>query len=261
MSKRRWYPTYIKLVRECKIESSTQPLVVLTDKGWGYFKALGNPEGPHCLARELVATSLAELLDIPTLRYGILNFSGQPEIHFSSGVIVEPGPGFITKEVRSGEVWKGPFERLQCVTNPADITRLVCLDTWVRNPDRYCARPGRAPHVRVDNVFFANHAKTGLILNAFDFSHALFCERDTTSKACDEMIYGLFPYFKQFIDKEVAADVCEKIKQISEEQIRLIINEIPEEWMISSDTREAWIEFLMARAYFLSRNFLAMMEV
>ena len=207
MGERYWSPTCIKRVQRCDVDSSTNPVVVLTDKGTGYFKALGNPEGAHVLAREFVGTSLATVLGLPTFEYSIIYFDGNQDIQFVKNGIscgtAERGHGFITREVQ-GNVWDGSPESLECIINPRDITRLVCLDTWVRNRDRYFLFQDGKIHTRIDNVFLRgdskNKQKDDMTLVASDFTHALFCDGKTTLKANDEMVYGLFPAFEKFLD-------------------------------------------------------------
>jgi len=260
MSKRRWNPTYIKRVLKNDIDSSTKPVIVLTDKGRGYFKALGNPEGPLCLAKEFVGTSLADWLGISTFEYGIIHITGVPEIQLLGGGTAQCGPGFITKEEK-GEVWNGSSKTIKHIANPEDITRLVCLDTWIRNPDRYSLRKDGTPHERFDNVFLSACPNGGLLLKGFDFSHVLFCDTAFISKVSDKTVYGLFSQFRDFLSKETAIHVCDKLKTVKEKHVRQIIDEIPNEWEVDSATRKSWIEFLTARANFLSKNFLTMIEL
>lgn len=62
-----WKPqTILRYVES--IPTSTRVVRVETDQGEGFLKALGNPEGPHVLACELVGTLLAEWMGIPNAR-------------------------------------------------------------------------------------------------------------------------------------------------------------------------------------------------
>ena len=264
MNKKHWCPTIIKRVEKCDIVSSTSPVIVMTDKGRGYFKALGNREGPQVLACEYVGTSLACLLEIPTFDYCILLHNGIPEIRLNDGRIADCGPGFITKEELGG-VWDGEKKTLEKINNREDITRLVCLDTWVRNQDRYF--PGKKGKSRrnLSNVFISKTAENHLTLKAFDFTHAFTNARDVTPSIVqdvrDDSVYGLFPEFKDFLDKETAIQMCDKLKSIKEKKIRPILDQIPKEWEINTTTREAWITFLLSRAVFLSENFISMIGI
>jgi hypothetical protein len=60
-----WHPQTIKRFVE-SVPSSTSVVRVETDAGEGFLKAMGNPEGEHVLACELVGTFLAEWLGLPT---------------------------------------------------------------------------------------------------------------------------------------------------------------------------------------------------
>lgn len=261
MSKQNWCPTAIKRLVRNDIGSSTCPVVVSTDKGNGYFKALGNREGPQVLACEFVGTSLASWMGIPTFEYCIISLSAVPEIMLSDGSKAEQGPGFITK-AESGEVWDGEKKSLERILNIKDITRLVCLDTWTRNVDRYFQDKKGRIRRNNDNVFLSDELKNGVTLKAFDFTHAFTSGRDVTKKmsqdAHDDSLYGLFPEFRDFLDKDTAVQACSKLKTVKDRQIRPMIDRIPKEWEIDKAAREAWIEFLVSRAAFLSKNFLAM---
>lgn len=263
MSKPRWNPTRIKRVLRNDIESSTTPVIVTTDDRNGYFKVLGNPEADHVLAREYVGTSLAQWFGMPTFDFAILDFSGEPQIELKNGNFAKKGPGFITREEK-GEVWDGTERMLGRITNPEDITRLVCLDTWVRNTDRYFLLRNGSPHTHIDNVFLSGDSKNGLTLKGSDFTHALFGGSDPQTlivNAKEEKVYGLFPEFQDFLDWETATRICKKLKTVRPARIKPIVDRIPNEWGIDSPTREAWIKFIVARAHYLSINFTALIKL
>ena len=261
MSKKHWGPTVIKDVIKCGIQSSTSPVVVGTDEGLGYFKALGNQYGPQVLACEFVGTSLARLLGIPTFDFCIIPYNGVPEIHLADGRLVESGPGFIAKE-EQGQPWDGTKKMLKKISNTNDITRLVCVDTWTRNQDRYFQREDGEPRKNLDNVFLSFESKHRLTLKAMDFTHAFTNGGDVNAKitreAKDGQIYGLFPEFKGFLDKETACQLCNKLKTIKAKQIQPIIDQIPREWEIDAATRNAWVDYIVSRAGFLSTHFITM---
>jgi hypothetical protein len=195
----KWHPTIIKRVEKNNISSSTTPVLILTDQGEGYFKVLGNKEGPHVLACEYVGTSLAALLGLATFEYCLFYFSGEPEIVLPNNFKAKPGTGFLTK-AESGSTWDGTKEILRNITNQDDITKLVCLDTWVRNQDRYFpSNDNKKSRRNFDNVFLSNESKNGLTLKVFDFTHAFTNGRDVTTKINqnirDPAVYGLFPEF------------------------------------------------------------------
>jgi len=89
---------------------------------------MGNPEGPHVLACELVGTLLAEWLGLPTLDSAIIWVEPDDEIEFAGGGRATPGPAFITKFER-GTAWGGDVRTLHDILNPGNIPWLVVLDT------------------------------------------------------------------------------------------------------------------------------------
>src|SRR5215472_12463566 len=91
-----WQPrTVLRFVKA--LPTSTNVVRVDTDAGEGFLKALGNPEGPHVLACELVGTMLAEWLGMPTLQYAVVQLTADDEIPLASGGMAAPGPAYITK--------------------------------------------------------------------------------------------------------------------------------------------------------------------
>src|SRR5690242_4252699 len=118
-----WQPqTILRFIRA--FPTSTNVVRVDTDAGEGFLKAMGNPEGPHVLACELVGTLLAEWLGLPTLEYALIRVTPEDEIPLASGGLAAPGPAFITK-AENGFSWGGDQETLRRILEPQDISRLV----------------------------------------------------------------------------------------------------------------------------------------
>ena len=263
MSKKHWIPTVITGVVRRDIHSSTSPVVVETDAGHGYFKALGNPQGQQVLACEFVGTSLAKLLGIPTFDFCIISLNEVPKVQLADGRFAEPGPGFITK-AEQGQAWDGTKKTLEKIGNVEDMTRLVCVDTWTRNQDRFFPREdgNKKSRRNIDNVFLSFESKNRLTLKAMDFTHAFTNGGDVNTKiaqhARDDQVYGLFPEFRDFLDKETARQLCDKLKTIKNRQIQPIIDHIPREWEINDATRKAWGDFIVSRAVFLTEHFITM---
>src|SRR6266496_5515307 len=100
-----WIPrTITRHVRS--LATSTGVAVVDTDCGEGYLKSLGNPEGPHVLACELVGSLLAEWIGLKTLDFSIITVADDDEIPLGKGGFAEPGPAFISRAV-PGFAWGG----------------------------------------------------------------------------------------------------------------------------------------------------------
>jgi hypothetical protein len=75
-----WQPGSIRKVVLSARATASQVVVVETDEGNGYLKAMGNLAGTHSLAAELVATRLAGWFGLPTLTVSIIQVTGDPPI-------------------------------------------------------------------------------------------------------------------------------------------------------------------------------------
>ena len=258
-----WQPTKIIEVIDNGIGTSTNPVVVLTDKGVGYFKAVENNEGTDALAREFIGTALASWFGLSTFTYCLFDFDGKYEMTLNNNRHVNKGIGFMTRK-ESGLDWNKSTAMLDKVINKDDITRLVCFDTLVRNPDRYCVRE-KEPHANSTNVFFAKASDGHITLKAIDFTHAFPGSLDNTmnnvKKVCDENVYGLFPQFEKFLKKDVAVSACARLRKLRDRTARRYVEAIPQSWNIGVETREAWIHFIIQLAAFVANNFLRLTKL
>ncbi len=251
-----WAPRTIKRFIE-SIGTSTNVAHVETDQGEGYLKALGNPEGPHVLACELVGTLLAEWLGLSTLDNAIVRVSEDDEIPFAKGGRALPGPAFITRR-ELGFSWGGDEATLHKLTNPEDVAKMVVLDTWIRNCDRY--RPGPKPRINRDNVFLAWEAGQlrGLALKAIDHTHAFTCGRSLTSRlhaiddVRDETVFGRFPEFFPFLQPRAIEAAAERLGHMSQHDAAEFVARVPDEWEVAEPIRLAWTNLISDRAQFVA---------
>lgn len=130
-----WQPTCISQFVEAR-KSSTQVVIVETDAGRGFLKAIGNPEGEHALACDWVGTQLARWFGLPTLQQAIVPVDEFVEIRLFNGELAKLGPALITRAV-PGDSWSGERRQLAKLRNRDDISRLVVFDTWILNRDRH----------------------------------------------------------------------------------------------------------------------------
>jgi hypothetical protein len=253
-----WHPTTVRRFIE-SYPTSTNVVRVDTDAGEGFLKALGNPEGPHVLACELVGTLLARWLGLPTLEHAIIWITGDDEIPLPSGRLAAPGPAFITK-AEEGFPWGGDVATIRNTRRPRDVARLVALDTWIRNCDRYRPEPNR--RVNRDNVFLAKRIEPerGLVLMAIDHTHAFTCGGELTRRiggldsVRDTTVFGCFPEFVSLLEQTemqaCAARLGEMRLQVAEE----FVARVPGEWRVEQSVRTAWAGFIADRATFLAAN-------
>lgn len=231
-----------------------------TDCGEGFLKALGNPEeGPQILACEYVGSRLADWLRLPTFDFALVDVTAEDEIPFSGGGNAAPGPGFISRANQTGFPWGGTGKELQSVFNKSEINGLVVMDTWILNCDRYAPDGRRVNH---DNVFLIQLADLGndLQLIAMDFTHAFTCGNEIDrrlgfiDRVQDARIYGLFPEFRTFLDRELVGQFATRLGQFSRNVAEEIIGEVPQAWKIDQRNRSMWATMITDRAHFVAEH-------
>lgn len=253
-----WQPSVIRRFID-HFPSSAGAILVATDKGNGYLKAMGNPAGEHALACDLVGTQLARWFGLPTFDYALIDVPESMELPFVQGGYARPGPAFITRAERKVE-FSGTGRQLKQLANPEDLTRLVIFDTWTRNWDRYAPDGLRKPNR--DNVFLSEEAPPGkLLVRAMDHTECFTQGRDLTRRNLtidrlrDPRVYGLFPEFRPFLDDGVALNAVARLQEISGEELTRIAQSIPPEWDVSQDAREALASFLVGEGEICRREY------
>lgn len=268
-----WTPSRIERYEQT-LASSTRAAVVMTDAGRGYVKAMGNPEGLHALVSEFVGSQLAELIDAPTLDFAIVPVvpsevsipldldSTKP---WGSRVHAAAGPAFITRAVVASP-WAGDAVDLERLANRADLARLVLLDTWILNRDRYPRRPPDPAATRrpnLDNVLLesvANGKRRSSRFVAMDFTHAFGTRGGELRREYgvalvhDDGIYGLFPEFAPHLRRDVWGDALARLRVLDAERVRTIVGAIPQEWEVDATRRRSLAGFIVDRARYLADN-------
>lgn len=220
---------------------------------------VGNPEGPHVLACELVGTLLAEWLGLPTLEYALVWLTSDDEIPLAAGGLAAPGPAFITK-AEEGFPWGGDVETLQAIQLRETVSQLVAIGTWIRNCDRH--RPEPNLRVNRDNVFLARKAEPErrLVLKAIDHTQAFTCGRELTvrighlDEIQDETVYGRFPEFEPSLNPEHVRTATGRLEQMETAIAEAFVAQVPVEWQVEAPVREAWVRFIVGRAAFVAAN-------
>jgi hypothetical protein len=255
-----WRPQTITRVIRTDIGSSTRVAVVETDAGDGYLKAMGNPEGEHALARELLGTLLAKRLLLPVFDFAVIDVTDLDEIALGNR-LARPGPAFITRAERGAPLGGGNDAYiLSRLDNPHDIARLVVFDTWILNCDRHdCPDRVGAWKPRRDNVFASREGATeeNFILKSMDHTHCLLAKPLTPRIADIEIrqqsgVFGLFPEFKDRIREADVQRACEDLRSITRRELEDTVCCLPQEWQVEAKAREALLELLRFRVSFVA---------
>lgn len=265
MGKRRptWKPE--KIVRFVKnLPSGAGTILVETDQGPGYLKAIGNPGGEHCLACEYVGTQLAQWFGLSTFEFTLIEVTEVDELPFAKDGNAKPGPAYITRKEK-GSSWGGKKRELRKLVNPDDLTLLVIFDTWTLNWDRYSTTDMAKPRINRDNVFLSEEGPPGqLVLKAMDHTHC-FTRSELTrkmahlDKVMDARVYGLFPEFRPFLNEKAAKRAIKRMNSFSQIEAANIVQSIPKEWDVTEGAREALSEFLVNRAEYLVPSIMTML--
>jgi HipA-like protein len=235
--------------------TATRTVRVDTDHGEGFLKALGNPEGPHALACELVGSLAADWLGLKTFDFSIIEVTDPEEVAFDGQSWAQPGPAFISRAEDMGFTWGGDPQMISAISNRKDITRLVLLDTWLRNCDR---RSPDGSRINLSNVFLVqrSHPQRILELFAMDFTHAFTCGSPLDrrlghiERVQDAAIFGRFPEFDALISRDEAVACAARLGDFDAATAQRFIAHVPLEWQVDSDVRAAWKRFLVDRAHF-----------
>ncbi len=269
-----WQPRRFQRL-ERVLRTSMDTVVAMTEGGRAYVKAIGNREGEHALACELVGSSLAEWLGLPTLDFALLWLDTEDELFLEDDEAIpisrrrkaRPGPAFASRAIPARS-WSGDPDTLQRLANRADVAGLVVLDTWIGNPDRYPRRPVNRElsswtTENRDNVLLAFGPRRKPRLVAMDHSKCLYCREGglriayADAQIRDDGIYGLFPAFEPFTTRAAVEPFLRRLGCAAalREFLGEVLGRIPAEWAVDRRVRGAVADLLAARADYLVDNF------
>ncbi len=256
-----WQPNELIQVGR-SADTSTGVTRVLTDAGEAYVKPLGNRQGPHVLATDWVCTQLARWLGLQTFDLAIFELDELDRFPLPRGHQAEPGPALAAKAV-SGHVWGRTEEELDALTNPDDLTRLVILDTWLCNCDRYF-HDLKARKPNYDNVFIQTARERSVETTLLAIDHGLCVIRsgeDLTPKVShiakvkEEKVYGLFPQFRSRINGRMIEASLTRLGQLDRQDVQSLVATIPKQWEVNAETRSALVDFICHRADWVAQHF------
>lgn len=260
MSKVPWKPTTIKRFIKA-FPTSACTVLLETDAGKGYLKALGNNEGPHILACEWIGTRLAGWLGLPTFDIAMIDVTDLDEIPFHNANKAQVGPAFVAR-AESGEPWSGDVKQLGRLFNPQDISRLVVFDTWTLNCDRHSWHGegvARRSRINRNNVFLSEEAPRGqFMLKAMDHTHCFTCGKEPSrrlrdlDKIRDPRVFGLFPEFRKYLDLHQVRQAARDLRKMTRAQAIRMTDGIPREWEVKTDALEALRDLVVSRASYVA---------
>jgi hypothetical protein len=255
-----WNPTTIKRFIKA-FPTSACTVLVETDAGKGYLKAVGNNEGPNILACEWIGTRLAAWFGLPTFDFAMIDVTENDELPFHNGSKAQVGRAFITRG-EAGEPWSGDEKQLGRLFNPQDMSRLVVFDTWTLNCDRHSWKgEGAARRARINrnNVFLSEDAPEGqFLLKAMDHTHCFTCGKELSRKLREldkirnSRLFGLFPEFQKYLDRPQVQQAARDLRRMNRTEAARMTDGIPKEWEVTSDALDALRDLIVGRATFVA---------
>jgi hypothetical protein len=255
-----WKPTIITDV-EHVYGTSTSPIRVNTDASKAVLKLPSGCGSTDRLICEFVGTSLARWLDVPTPDFALIRtdalfvelMRGRDES------LAKKEDGFLS---RYEIPWRVTPQSMREIENKDFFTKVIFLDTWIRNRDRYSTKTGESSSRNTDNLFIIENgqSKYPYTAKAIDHSEA-FRNYDVTfepkkhfgdNAINDPKIYGNFPEFMQYLDRDVADQTADRLRQVAVSTIQEIFKSIPKSWKLGTKTATAFVSFIVQRAAFVA---------
>lgn len=247
-----WQPGAFRRVRRVG-QTSMKTIEAECQGGRAFVKVMGNPEGPHRLAAEWIGARLGAWLGLAVPQHAIGDWPAALCEKVLHGTDAVAGPCFATKSL-AGHVWGGTANELANIVNPADVTRLVVLDTWLLNRDRH-EPTGAGFGPNRDNVFIEEIGPGGAIrLVAIDHGHCLMPHSELTPRIADaarigdRRTYGLFPALTGLLDQGIADSCGEQLAGLERPMVEEVVGEIPREWEVPAAARTAIVDLVCGRA-------------
>ena len=151
---------------------------------------------------------------------------------------------------------------LDVLVNPEDITRMVVFDTWTLNCDRHHHDiTVRKPNY--DNVYLSSEGVEPGKRRLIAMDHGLCFIRsgeDLTKKLAnidkvqDEQFMGCFRSSAKSSAKDIIDSCAARLKEMDIDDRAGDDRNVPTEWEVSKEAREAWAELIYRRAGFVADN-------
>lgn len=193
---------------------------------------MGNRAGDDALICELVGSELARLMGLSTPDFAVAHI---PSLSLPThpGTVIESGPAFFSKWEESTALSPNS-SLLQKIRHPNHIAKLVVLDTWIRNGDRFSSSGGVGKvSMNFENVLLRKDKRLVELL-VIDHSHAIV--ETTLDDELDEewvneeVVYGMFRQFEPFVTRKHLLDALQTLEQVDAEAIQGVCASIPIEW-------------------------------
>ena len=256
-----WKPSTITGVEKV-YGTSTSPIRVKTNASYGVLKL---PSGCGCTDRlicEYVGSSLAICLDVQVPEFALIRTDARfvEMMRSRDETLAEEADGFIS---RYEEPLRYTPKSVEDIKNKDFFTKIIFLDTWIRNKDRYATKTGERSTRNTENIFLVENGQTKLPYTAKAIDHseafrlydfAFNPEHFGEQAIYDSTVFGRFPEFDTHLDWEVACQLVDRLLHVDVSVIQSIFEQIPKSWNLSVKTKKVFISFIIKRAAFVAET-------
>jgi len=239
--------TAVKHLKKMEAGGSNSQLLECKE-GKFVVKFKQNPQGPRVLVNELISALLAATLLLLCPKAAVV--SAAPEFiennrttlsTFSSGL-------HFGSEYLGGDESKVTStyneQTIKQAHNFNDLAGIMAFDVWVANTDRS----------------FANIISYESRILMIDHGHA-FTAPNWTAQTLRAGINNSSAWpLKNFVNRDQLSEQIEKIRSLDPADIQAAIDQVPEEWGLTSDDKSALFEFLTHRQLIIEDLLLKAMQ-
>lgn len=216
------------------------------------------------LINELIAAQLAKVVSVPIPDFAlieIINIILPSDYIFSVGKPSGLGFGsrFLSGPVKTVTsidtlVIFSKSKRNEIIEN---LVKISAFDIWLRNIDRTPINPNLLIQEteNIIRLFAIDHSSIFSELNYLNLSRKNDEPPTIGENLIDKELFSNI-YFKYglFFDK-IKQDICEKISNITDKQIQEILDNIPEEWNLCGNEKQAIFDFIFKRKTKVEEHF------
>lgn len=246
----------VKEIESCVGNGVTLPMFcILEDNTYAVFKSINNPQGKLALCNELIGYRIALELEMPIPIAGLGIINNETEIPDSVlekyGETKESfiGIGFYSRKISKSTIIHDS-NGLDELSNINDIPKIIMFDFLLGNYDR---NPGNSlidlskgnyrffiiDHTHIFDIgTIWNDIQLRRLKEDFDINRLL-----TNTNGIYEFYCNTYEKTKKEMEN-IANFISEKL---TEEKIKDIVNEVPDEWGLSSQDRNGAIEYIYYR--------------
>lgn len=235
-----------RIIREIS-NGATKPYIIECDDGNQYVaKFPGNPDGTRVLINEFVCGSLAKKLKLPLPDFKIIKIDNIEEFDILKGNIeLINGSIFCSKYVEKATHIPS-YRFIRKVNNINDSLKILIFDVIIGNNDRN--QGNLLVNLKNNSLVMIDHSHVFIGEALWDEKMLLeLIGNDISIKEMNHFFLDMFMNEINKFDKIEFYEYINLVRSITIEDINEIIDDIPEDWMITKEEKNALCHFIYDR--------------